>query len=145
MKSLLPCLALVLAGSALAQNLVPTWEAALQPIETGAALGRSLALEGDTLVAADGRGRAAVYAAAAGTWQIRQALVGPPDRLMGQALAIDGDVLAVGSTAGPGADWSGGAVYLFERDATGYWQPLQVLHAPSEVLDDGFGAALRLD
>ena len=54
----------------------------------------------------------------------------------GHLLAIDGDHLAVGTTRD--------RVHLFRRDATGAWQPEDILRPSSSTYPDSFGFALAL-
>jgi len=55
----------------------------------------------------------------------------------GSAIAIDGNLLLVGSTK---ADSGRGAVYQFTREAAGGWRESGRITAPQRTAEDGFGA-----
>ncbi len=75
----------------------------------------------------------------------------------GVSVALQGNLLAVGALSessdadGIGGDQSddsasmAGAVYLFERDATGSWQQIAYVKASNSDLGDEFGVAVALD
>jgi hypothetical protein len=119
--------------------------------------GYPVAIAGDTLVVglpgdddrAGGRatdyGAVLVYRRQGEDWT-REALLRAPDREpwdhFGEALAIDGDTLAVGAPGDdyPGA-WEQGSVYLFRRD-DGDWTQTAKLTEPGGWKD--YGAAVAL-
>ena len=144
------------------QRTGTTWalEQRLSPGDAAAGdqLGTSVAIEGNTLVAgADfanvgGRsdaGAAYVFVRAAGMWSQQGKLVASDRRdgdHLGQAVALRGDVAAVGA---PFADNiflpSTGGVYLFQRTA-GAWMQTQRIQPGLAVNQDAlFGQSLALE
>ena len=71
-------------------------------------------------------------------------MISPKDGALGDgfgsALAVDGNLLAIGA---PGAD-GGGAVYVFERGSGGALDPAGPAHRPGGADGDRFGAAVAL-
>jgi len=65
--------------------------------------------------------------------------------LFGQAVALDGDTLAVGSPEHDDFGSNSGAVYVFERDAAGAWELSQELFSGDIAGGDKFGVAVSLD
>ena len=126
--------------------------------EDGAAfdqLGFSLALDGDTLVAGAAwkdflTGAAYVFQRGQGgtdNWgQVRRLVAG--DRAIldffGQAVAVSGNIVAVGAFGDDDGGESSGSVYLFERDQGGanLWGQVKKLTAPDAGQDDLFGHAV---
>lgn len=99
---------------------------ALAPDPPDAAFGAALALDGDTLVA--GGSNAYVHRRIhPGVWIADAVIAGPA-----QALALDGDRLAIGD---------GQRVRILARDGSGAWSLEEVLLHPSPV----FGATLALE
>lgn len=143
------------------QRTGATWSQTQRIDAPGAAqvqhFGHAVALRGATLVvgapnapSADGSqadsGSVEVYAESAGTWVHAQSLQpndsSDGDRI-GQALALEGDLLLVGAPSREYAAGIGGA-YVYERVA-GAWTQRAKLVASTDVRDDDFGAALPLD
>ena len=126
--------------------------------EDGAAfdqLGFSLALDGDTLVAGAAwkdllAGAAYVFQRGQGgtdNWgQVRRLVSG--DRAIfdffGQAVAVSGNIVAVGAFGDDDGGESSGSVYLFERGQGGsnLWGQVKKLTAPDAGQDDLFGHAV---
>ena len=117
--------------------------------------GTALALEADrALVGAwgeDGAGTDAgavfVYERAAGAWpqvQLLRALDAQPDDHFGEALALEGELLAVGAPHDAHLALDAGSVYLFERSG-GVWQQSYKLYALDGESGDLFGSALALE
>ena len=123
--------------------------------ETTSYFGLSLALQGETLVVGDPlspringfwQGRAYVFERNEGgpdnwglVWQFADADDGDLRRF-GQAVAIDGDVVAVSAV---GHDGERGAVYLYNR-ASGWSRTHEIL-APDVQENDWFGSAVDLE
>lgn len=155
-----------------------TWEQAAYikatNTDAGDNFGSSLALQGDTLIVGarseasasagvDGSpmnndlpraGAVYVLRRSAGVWQHEAYLKAdaPAEgHLFGFALALDGDVVAVGAPdieamaapGGVGGTGGGGVVHLFAHQG-GAWQPQQRLTAPFPVATDGFGSTVAL-
>ncbi|HEX9755042.1 MAG TPA: choice-of-anchor B family protein [Gemmatimonadales bacterium] len=81
-------------------------------------------------------------AGATGGWTEAGSISGSDTKLadgFGSALAVDGDLLVVGAPR----NGSGGAVYVFERRASG-WEQTARLSGPSEAAGDEFGAAVAI-
>ena len=123
------------------------------PVELGF-LGQALALQGDTLVvgAPQTRGNAGYAQGAAyvferdeggpGQWGFVAQLADETAaalRYFGAAVAIDGDLIAVGAS---GADGSRGRVYLYSRAAG--WARIKTLEDTAGLAGDGFGSSLAL-
>jgi hypothetical protein len=122
----------------------------------GDQLGVSVALDGDTLAvgawlddtaAADGGGAAIVFTRTAGGWVEQQKLAASDAGrfdLFGDALALDGDTLAVGAPErDEGAEEDVGAVYVFVRSGT-TWTEQQKLTAPDGTAEAYFGTSVAL-
>jgi hypothetical protein len=123
--------------------------------ETTSYFGHSLALQGETLVVGDPlapringfwQGRAYVFERNEGgpdnwglVWQFADADDGNLRRF-GEAVAIDGDLVAVSAT---GHDDGRGAVYLYDRTAS--WSRTHEILAPDAQEDDQFGSAVDLE
>ncbi|MDA8744251.1 lamin tail domain-containing protein [Rubripirellula amarantea] len=123
--------------------------------------GRSLALSGDTLVVgasvADpaGLSSGAAYVferdlGGADNWGQTKKLVasdgGDGDRF-GQAVSIDGDLIAVGAFQYDGTASNTGAAYIFARDTGGAdnWGEEAIIEAADGSADDQFAYALSID
>ena len=78
-------------------------------------------------------------AASAQTFTILDSPV--PDPLFGRALAVEGDIVAVGGTYGYPPSGQDGLVHLFERDGAGVWTPYQTI----TDLRTNFAFDVRLD
>src|SRR6266496_3664667 len=110
-------------------------------------LGRSVALAGDVAVvgapeagAGPGFGAVHVYARSGGVWTRDAALsASAVEQLLGWAVAISGDVIAVGAPAAAGG---AGAVLVFVREG-GEWQVRAQIPAPPAATE-AFGSALAL-
>jgi len=89
-----------------------------------------------------------VYERSGGTWTFAQKLIAShasAGSTFGSALALDGNVLAVGAASQSTAGFDRqGATYVFERTA-GVWQETDKLLAASPANLEGFGRALALD
>lgn len=124
----------------------------------GDEMGISLDLDGDTLVAgawADddlgwNSGAAYVFQRGAnGLWGERQKLLAADGLNLdnfGLAVAIRGDTIMVGAPgAGMNPGMTGGAVYVFQRDADGVWRQTQKLFPPDGDSGAQFGYAISID
>jgi uncharacterized repeat protein (TIGR01451 family) len=123
---------------------------------TGAALGRSVALDGSTVVAgAPGEevtglpdaGAAYVFVESGGVWTGEQRLTASTPAagdLFGQTVAVDGDTAVIGT---PGRDFRPhaqvGAVNVFHRSGS-TWDEIDSLFSSSPQTDANFGWALAL-
>ena len=119
--------------------------------------GSSVAIDGDTIAvgalidddAAQGGEAVYVYEQQLNSlksWN-QVARLTPTDEeqaLFGAAIALDGDLLAVGAPEDGAAVLAGGAVYLFVREQ-GAWRPAAKLVAPDAGQYDNFGFSLALD
>lgn len=66
------------------------------------------------------------------------------NHVFGSALAIDGNTLAVGAPGESTGAVSSGAVYVFTRDANGFWVQEAFLKASVVGFNDGFGSQVQL-
>ena len=142
-------------------RLLPLGAAGQDISEEAAAFGTSVAVSGNTMVVGSpGRelpgsdaGRAYVYERDAGfgaPWGQVATLIGsdtlPGDRF-GEAVAIDGDFMAIGA---PAADISGvnntGVVYIFQRDPgnPNAWTQVLKIASPTPVNNDAFGTGIAI-
>ena len=137
-----------------------TWtqEAKLAPAESpepgSSRFGDAVAVDGDAVVVGDpggndGRGWAYVFRRTGGAWVQEARLSLPADAVggaFGDGVDVDGDRLAVGA---PRVERAGvpdvGAVFVFERDATGAWQLVERLEAVLLSGDAKYGDAVALD
>lgn len=92
--------------------------------------------------------RVQVFAAQAGGWAFVQDLVGDPiyGEVFGASIAVDGDTVVVGATSD--ATDPQGAVYVFERSATGFTRTQKLGATPSpprKTATYGASVALRGD
>lgn len=127
--------------------------------------GRSCDLEGDTAVvgahlhdgAAANEGAAYVYerddAGTPGdptddTWPQTAKLVSSQplqEALFARAVGVHGDTCVIGASRDTGASVNSGAVYIFERDASGAWLESQILSTPDGEDADRFGESVAID
>lgn len=128
-----------------------TQQAHLTPADShlGQEFGRSIAVDGDTLVIGASRDQAAgvwagavyVYVRSGTAWSLQTKLV-PSDltqgNFLGRAVAIEGDTLVAGA---PGQ--SSGAVYVFVRQGTSWTQQAKLTTASGVSL--GLGGSVDLD
>jgi hypothetical protein len=121
--------------------------------------GRALGLSADRVVAADLWGNTPNnYAGAVFSFSIPQV---PSDSILhedeifttspeatgdrfGESLAMDGDLLAVGTPFADDPSENGGTVYLYQRAPDGSWQQLKTLTPASDSLFSHFGSAVAL-
>ncbi|MFZ9688977.1 MAG: hypothetical protein ACO3DS_03975, partial [Phycisphaerales bacterium] len=93
-----------------------------------------------------GAGRVRVFSRAGQVWSSGQALRAPypdPGDRFGIAVAMDGDLLAIGAPGDDDLEINAGAVYIFRAQAGQYAQVAKVL-APTPMLEDGFGSSVAL-
>jgi hypothetical protein len=115
---------------------------------SGDVFGRSVALDGDTLVVGASnkdfqRGAVYVYTRSGTTWTQQQKLAAQDAAAgdsFGISVAISGDTAAIGSFE---ADGGKGAVYVFTRSGT-TWTQQQRLSVPGGSTNDNFGNAVAL-
>ncbi len=135
------------------RNTDGTWtqQAYLKPPDplTYDKFGYSVAIDGDTIaVSASRESQGVIYfftRDAGGNWAESGTVIAEDDAwdvAFADALALDGDSLAVG------AKWHGmafeGAVYMFRRDGSGNWSQEDLLVASNTGADDSFGASVAL-
>lgn len=129
------------------------------PPQAGSDFGHAVAIDGETTAvgaryefnpgSGNGSGAVYVYKQASGAWQLQARLAasdGAPFDLFGYAVALHGDMLAVGARAadGPNRERNSGAVYLYQREDDDWY--LQARLSPSDsAAEDHFGQALALD
>ncbi len=120
--------------------------------------GFSVAIDGDTLAVGaryagqaggwPGPGAAYVFERRAGAWVATAKLVPPIgaiDDMFGFAVALDGDVLAVGAIGAEfAAERDAGAVFVYRR-ADGAWAPEATLRPQAPLEDALFGRALAIE
>jgi hypothetical protein len=119
----------------------------------GAGMGRSVSIDGDTIVlgaptarAGVRTGAAGVFTRSAGVWTQERWLVGSDsadDDNFGYCVAVDGDLLAVGAPGNDELAFDGGAAYVFTRSG-GMWPEQTKLLAPDATDDDEYGISLGL-
>lgn len=122
----------------------------------GGNFGSSVALDGDTaLIGAPEQRRAGVYSAAGaayvfqrqatGVWlQVAQLLPADSGNSFGSSVALHGGTAVVGAPSA-GADSTGGAVYVFKRQAgTDVWLQLAQLMPADSASGDQFGCSVAL-
>lgn len=110
-------------------------------------LGFRLDLQGETLVAGS-------YASANAAWVFRryglswieeQRIAAPDAGSFGSAVAVDGDLVAIGAPAeAESPTTANGAVYVFRRSGTS-WSLEATIRAPNRDSSDRFGSAVALD
>ena len=123
---------------------------------TGDFFGSALAASRDTLVVgaywADGthanQGAVHVFERSGTTWVHTALLTAsdpvPEDRF-GYAVALDGDLLLVGTPENPYGSHSIGRAYVFQRDANGDWNEELQLEPSLPSTNEAFGSAVALD
>jgi len=112
--------------------------------QIGDGFGGALAVDGTTLVTADGAGAVFVYAADGDSWSFAQKLAasdGVESDQFGSSVALSGDHLLVGAWA---ASDTTGAVYSFMRDASGSWGETGKIVGSASVAGDRFGGVLTM-
>lgn len=110
--------------------------------------GAAVALDGTTAVVGaffdDTIGSAHVFTRAAGAWAASTKLVpaeaGGADRI-GEAVAIDGDLIVLGASGDDDVATEAGAAYVYARDA-GEWRRLAKLTGPGLETRTGFAVAV---
>lgn len=117
----------------------------LKASNTGAGhyFGKSVALDGDTILAgAKYAGAAYAFVRSGSTWA-QQALLTPAPQahLFGGAVAVSGNTAVVGAVLDPGAAAESGAAYVFERAGTAWTQQAH-LKALSPGVSDLFGVSV---
>ena len=93
-----------------------------------------------------GAGRVRIFVRAGQVWNTGQALRAPypdPGDRFGIAVAMDGDLLAIGAPGDDDLEINAGAVYLFKVQGGQFVQVAKVL-APNPTLEDAFGSAVAL-
>jgi hypothetical protein len=145
------------------------WGFEAELISSGDALGTNFGdavdIDGDTLVigapttiktvdlgggqqSAFAQGNAFVFERQGGTWVELQTIPPPDDPQVnmryGNAVAIDGDYLAIGAFFDKPVDIQIGSVYVFRRVA-GTWTFLEKLLAPDAVIGAQFGRCVSID
>jgi hypothetical protein len=129
------------------------------PPQAGGGFGYAVGIDGETAAVGaryefnpgNGNGSGAVYVFKQenGAWQLQARLAasdGAPFDLFGYAVAVNGDMLAVGARAADGlnGERNSGAVYLYQREGDDWY--LQARLSPDDlVAEDHFGQALALD
>ena len=117
--------------------------------------GRAISLQDDTVVIGayreDGsgfdQGAAYVFTRSGGTWSEQQKLTASDainDQNFGEALALDGDTLAIGSPRDDDSGARSGSVYIFSRSG-GTWTEMQKLVADDGAAEDLFGGAVSVE
>lgn len=130
-----------------------------EPPQANSGFGCAVAIDGKTAVVGAryeanpgggrGSGAAYVFTQKGDAWMLQARLAagdGAPFDLFGSAVAVKGDVLAVGAQAadGPKGERNTGAVYIFQRQGDS-WN-LQARLAPGDLgPEDHFGQSLALD
>lgn len=112
------------------------------PPQQNAQLGFALAMHNGVLAAgAPGEGAVYLFAEDDGAWGQEKRLTGTEHgvRTFGRALALDGDLLAVGAVGVHGA--TDGAVYLYEGDS---WDFKQMVQPRPRQRGERFGSAVSL-
>ncbi len=128
-----------------------TWTPQGTLTSTASALGSSVALDGDTIIAGAPTsnvsgtlfaGKAVVFVRSNGVWAEQATLIGAASigENFGTAVALDGDTAVVGAMGGNGQK---GSARIFERSGT-KWTPSSFLQASDLVLGDLFGFSVAL-
>ncbi|MES0361458.1 MAG: FG-GAP repeat protein [Anaerolineales bacterium] len=129
------------------------------PPQAGSGFGHAVGIDGETAAvgaryefnpgSGNGSGAVYVYKREHDAWQLQARLAasdGAPFDLFGYAVAVHGDILAVGARAADGlnGERNAGAVYLYQRDGDNWY--LQARLSPEDLAaEDHFGQALALD
>jgi len=133
-------------------KLLPPPQGATPGIERLLA-GRSVAMEGNTIVvgAPFGHGAAFVFRRFAAGWQQVDILQDPTplhdDEAFGSSVAISNDTIVVGEMNQPGAFYpAAGSAWVFEESATnpGQWLAADELRASDGAVQDYFGGAVDI-
>ena len=117
-------------------------------------VGKSVALDGDTIVAGANGGQSAttsvpVFVRNAGVWT-EQALLRASDEsvgdVFGDSVALDGDTVVIGATGDdpPPGGHRAGSVYVFVRSGV-TWSEEQKLVPSDSTADDHFGSAVDIE
>jgi hypothetical protein len=113
----------------------------------GAQFGRSVAVQGDTIVVGSyydsNTGSAYVFTRSAGIWSQQQKLIASDacsDDKFGISVSIDNNTIVVGAY---GDDKNTGAAYVFARSG-GVWTQQQKLYASSPSAGDKFGYSVSI-
>jgi hypothetical protein len=123
------------------------------PAVSDLALGSSIAVDGDTLVAGavngnGDQGTAYVFTRTGTTWAQSVILTGGTDTTQfGTGVAVSGNSLVVGAPGGPGNVGGSGLVYVFGRTGSGPWSAQAPLAAPNVMtagMTGQFGSAVAL-
>ena len=118
-----------------------------------AAFGRSVAVDGDTLIvgasqANSGTGAAYVFTRSGNTWAQQQILLASDaaaNDYFGGSVAISGDRLIVGAErANVGTKIDVGAAYVFRRNGVGTWVAQTKLTPTTFTNDDNFGISVSI-
>lgn len=116
---------------------------------TSAVFGRSVAIDGDTMVVGapmQGAGTALVYAHEGGRWRLQATLSadqGMAGDEFGRDVALHGNTLVVGAHLEDTTARDAGAVYVFNREGTA-WKQTAYLKAAAPNKMDGFGRAVAV-
>jgi len=115
----------------------------------GAALGCSVAISGDTIIAgaynAGTRGAAYTFTGSGATWSEEHRFSGTDvGDEFGWDVDIDGDVVLIGATGVDGPGFNVGAAYIGNRDETGAWTLAPALMAGDPLDSDYFGLSVAL-
>jgi hypothetical protein len=129
------------------------------PLQAGSGFGHAVGIDGETAAvgaryefnpgSGNGSGAVYVYKREGRAWQLQARLAasdGAPFDLFGYAVALHGDMLAVGARAADGLNGvrNTGAVYLYQREGADWL--LQARLSPADsAAEDHFGQALALD
>lgn len=115
-------------------------------------LGRSVAIDGSTIVAGSGNETgniedSYVFALEGGVWS-QQAVLQAPDQSefdnFGSDVAVSGNFIAVGASRDDPHGADSGAVYLYRRSGA-QWSPFLDVFAPGGAAGDAFGFSVALD
>ena len=124
-------------------------------VDVGDRFGRSVAIDGDTLVVGARQdddngidsGSAYVFTRESGTWGQTvklTALDGAAYDWFGHFVAVDGDTIAVGAHQDDDSGDDSGSVYVFIRES-GVWSEAAKLTAPDGAAFDWFGQSVAVD
>lgn len=125
---------------------------AVNDVIRGGGFGNSLDISGDTLVVGAygddevgfNIGKVYIFERANGIWtQSQKILPNPSAYFFGMSVAVEGEVLAIGSALDRGVVHNGGAVYIYRRQA-GPWSEVQKLVPSDTSVWAGFGDSVAL-